>query len=177
MKNTHRVKKTKGGVIIAVLFTVLTGCESSSNKATEPNANANTHTEQNNPVQSKPAAEQENNNNKGTANSGFAMAGEWYFNDAGAIIKYVFSEPQMVNGTLHGQLDMLMDGYFKGGPVNYAVEENNKLKLSETDNSATWWENFFYDPNTQTLSLTNEEGVKRTFYRTLQSANNAAAGK
>lgn len=133
------------------------------------------------PVQNNEA----NNNNENSidnnssqpvsSSTNFDMVGDWYFNDHGAIIKYIFSQPQMVNGTLQGQLTMLMDGYSKGGPVNYAVEDNNKLKLSETDNIVSWVENYFYDPNTETLSLTNNEGNKRTFYRTQHGADNAAA--
>ncbi len=176
-------KKTNWGMIILLIVLVpvvilgfIFGYKYLSKKT-----DGDKSTTQESPVQNNEAS---NNNESNTdynssktasSSSGFDMVGDWYFNDHGANIKYVFSQPQMVNGTLQGQITMLMDGYSKGGPITYSVEGNNRLKLTEAGNNHLWWENYFYDPNTETLSFTNNEGNKRTFYRTEHGANNAAA--
>lgn len=178
-----QLKKTNWGMIILLIIlvpAVILGSIFAYKYLSKKTDEDKTTTQENKPVQNDENSNNENSTDYNSSQSAssvsnFDMVGDWYFNDHGANIKYIFSQPQMVNGTLQGQITMLMDGYSKGGPITYSVENNNKLKLTEAGSNHLWWENYFYDPNTETLSFTNNEGNKRTFYRTEQGANNAAA--
>lgn len=159
MENTTQQKKTNWLMIILLVILVpilLLGYKFFSKKldANDNQSSKTTHNSAN------------TNNGNGAAinqNTDF-LSGVWYRNDPNLNVKYIFSAPENVNGTLQGQLDIVMDDK-SDGKVNYEVLENGKLRISDPKGTFNSWEmEYVYNQNGNTLEIISS-GNSATFTR------------
>jgi hypothetical protein len=145
MENTPQPKKTNWAMIILLVILVpvlLLGYKFISKKMDGTDITAqNIHQTPNN-----------GNNNASSQNTDF-LSGTWYRNDPTINSKYIFDAPQTVNGTLQGQVDMVMDDR-SAGKVNYEVIGNGKLRISDPQGSFNPWEmGYAYNAAVQSLEI------------------------
>jgi hypothetical protein len=154
MENTPQPKKINWGMIILLVVLIpilLLGYKYVSKKMDGTD----------NPSQTN-APEQSN---------GFPLAGEWYYKDTGAALKYVndkysFTTPQMLNGVLKGQITMTVEWMGSVKTLNYEVISDGKLRISDPENQSPAYEMVYaYDSSSQTLEI-SDQGYKLTYTKT-----------
>lgn len=183
MENTSHAKKTNWGMII--LLVVLVPILLLGYKYFSQQIDGNDHAVQNNEVNNAPQNNTDNSISQSSAgndaadqNSGFPLAGDWYYNENGTGPKYVndkysFTVPQLLSGVLKGQLTMVMEWMGSVKTMNYEVINDGKLRISETDNAQSPYEmEYTYNAASQTLEIA-EQGYRLTYIRNASAKTNA----
>ncbi len=161
MENTPQPKKTNWGMIILLVILIpvlLLGYKFISKKMDGDTNNVVNTAQQNN---------------------GFALVGDWYYQDTGAQLKYVndkysFTTPQMVNGILKGQMTATIDWMQSVQTHDYEVMRDGKLRIIDVANNTPPYEmDYVYNAASQTLEI-SDQGYKLTYTRT-PNANAAAS--